>query len=568
MLNQSLTQFLSSSDSVAVIKGPWGVGKTHYWESYISGKQDELGTFNAYSYISLFGKTNLAELRKSIFHSAKPLRTDGQIEAEIDRQLESSNILLSKLPWLRQTKSKLPWINNFTKHARNLPFITKYAGALESIEYSLVSGYLVCIDDIERKGSALKMRELMGLVDELAVRKNCKVVLIFNNDSLDPGEDREQYEAYREKVVDIELTHNPSIEHNLSLVVESTSEAYEPIRAVCIALEIRNIRVIKKIASVLARFGSLIPTEYPKIYQSFVTHVSVLCWGYYIRDKDLSFESLCEQITNNSWMASLFDKDNAKSPAETKYRTLASGLQLSPFDLDEFVIQYLRSGLVEEGEVTSKVEALIHQAENNQASSRLSDAWALYSESFDDNLDEFLRNLRKTLTEEILHISLSDFGSAIAIMEEFGQDVADLVESYIEKHTETLANVDPHHPFVFNHVKNSAIKNKIEELRESNRVRSIDEIALKIALERAWNPEDIDYLASLDSHDYKAWMKSSPDDLVTKVRSGLLTFRNMRSSSNEEQYQKVSEAVITALKEIASENEFNRRRIKYIYQVE
>lgn len=70
---------------------------------------------------------------------------------------------------------------------------------LSSLEYKFVNNYLVCIDDIERKGSALEIKEIMGVIDELARRKNCKVVLILNEDNLHEETAQQQFLEYREK---------------------------------------------------------------------------------------------------------------------------------------------------------------------------------------------------------------------------------------------------------------------------------------------------------------------------------------------------------------------------------
>ena len=44
-----LKNFLDSDHRVAVIKGNWGVGKTHYWNSFYTKHSKKLD-FNAYSY--------------------------------------------------------------------------------------------------------------------------------------------------------------------------------------------------------------------------------------------------------------------------------------------------------------------------------------------------------------------------------------------------------------------------------------------------------------------------------------------------------------------------------------
>ena len=84
-----------------------------------------------------------------------------------------------------------------------------------------------------------------------------------------------------------------------------------------------------------------------------------------------------------------------------------------------------------------------------------------------------------------------------------------------------------------------------------------------------WNPEDIEFLCALSEEDYFDWMMKCDDDLTSKLRGGLLLFSRLHTDNQDkEKYKMIADKVITALKEIASLNEFNRKRVKYIYKVE
>ncbi|TQR31938.1 hypothetical protein DMB92_06060 [Campylobacter sp. MIT 99-7217] len=87
---------------------------------------------------------------------------------------------------------------------------------LSSFEKEEFKNIIICFDDIERKSNKLRMKELLGLVAELKERKECSVVLIFNEDELVPekqddnkqdnkkerGTDRYNFGSYKEKYVD------------------------------------------------------------------------------------------------------------------------------------------------------------------------------------------------------------------------------------------------------------------------------------------------------------------------------------------------------------------------------
>ncbi len=114
---ESFDAFFQGEDKVAVIKGRWGVGKTYFWNKYIAQRMsaNDLEQI-AYSYISLFGKTSLSGVRKSIFHSAKPISSDTKIKNAFKGQFASSSRLLNLAPranWLTKNVQNIPAVGQF-----------------------------------------------------------------------------------------------------------------------------------------------------------------------------------------------------------------------------------------------------------------------------------------------------------------------------------------------------------------------------------------------------------------------------------------------------------------------
>lgn len=573
-LEKSLEAFFSGEAKVAVIKGEWGVGKTYFWENYIS-KRIESGDLPqiAYSYISLFGSSSLDDVRKRVFHNAKAISNDDRVDEVFEREFNESSSLFNKLPWVKEglskAQSKAPLINWFSKNSQNIPLIGRFSGIITSLEYSLVKNYIVCIDDMERKGKGLTVKEVMGLVDELAQRKSCKIVLIFNESSFDNEDDRSQFESYREKVVDIEINHNPTSKENLACIFSRDFERYSILEYVIGELDVKNIRVIRKLKWIFERFHECTQGRDSQIIDEFIVHSALFCWSYYIRDEDLTYELLKKQLSSNSWMSFLMDKDKEITLGEKKYRTLASSMKLGSSVFDPHITFFLENGYLEEEKLLETVSEFEEKIRVGSVSARIRGAWDIYSESFSDNLDEFKRALVDILDKDMQRLGLSDFSSAVDILEEFGEDISHFVDRYIQLHAESLAKLDSRHSWDMGRFKCQLLKEKIEDLHKSSMNYNLDDVSMKISVNSGWNPEDIDFLCSLSKDDYVNWMKSNPDDLVTKVRGGLLTFRNLQSSGNDQdKYSKISQNTIDALKEIASENEFNKRRVQLIYEVE
>lgn len=573
-IEKSLQAFFDSDASVAVIKGDWGVGKTYFWDKYISKRVEanELSQI-AYSYISLFGSSSLEDVRKRVFHNAKAISSDETVDKAFEVEFNESSSLFNKIPWVKdglsKVQSKAPFINWFSKNSQSLPFVSKFSGMITSLEYSLVKNYIICIDDLERKGKDLAIKEVMGLVDELAHRKGCKVVMIFNESSFDTEEDGVQFESYREKVVDIEVSHNPTSKQNLLCIFDDSYNRYSTLETVVNNLDIKNIRVLKKIKWALEYFDNYVAGKNERIVDELIVHTTLFCCFYYIRDEHLPYSFLKEQLSSNSWLSYLLDKEREFSPAEKKYRTLASSMNLSSSVFDEYISFFLENGYVDDESLKKTVADFEEKVRVDTASSRLKGVWEIYSESLLDNLDEFKESLINTLNEETPRLDLSDFSSAVDILVEFGEDTTEFVDNYIQCHSESLSGIDSRHSWDLGRFKNQYLKDEIKKLHNGNKDQNIDEISEKIALQSEWNPEDVDFLDSLTKDDYIKWMKGSPKNIVTKVRGGLFTFGGLRSSGGDQpKYDNIYNNVISALEDIALESELNKYRVRAIYRVE
>ncbi len=565
-LKTPLDAFLKGEDKVAVIKGGWGVGKTYFWDNYINQriKAKDLKQI-AYSYISLFGKTSLSDVRKSIFHSIKPISSDVEIKKIFEGKFSNPSSLLNLAPWMG-------WV---AKNAQNIPYVGNFSNMISSIEYSLVDNYIICFDDLERKADTLAVKEVMGLIDELATRKNCKVILIFNEKELDENASQKEFDSYREKVVDIELNYEPTCVENIKLAFPDNFKHLSIIKNVVNELDIKNIRVLRKIYRAIEEFCVFSKGLPDTLIEEFITHAMILCRGYFIRSEDLPYETIKSHIIKDSWMLFAYDKEKEgtpieekRTPEEKKYIEIAINLKLSPSYFDEHIIHYLEQGFVNEEELKSTVSYLLEWVGIEQFKIRLNNAWDIYTDSFEDNYAEFIGILENILKEDMDKIEVSDFDSIINAIERFKEDgILDYIENYVELHKESLKNMDLN-SLAVDMIKNKYLKEKIYKICKENKPLNIDGVTERIAEHRAWNTEDVDFLSLLDKEYFRAWMKSNPKNLVNKIRRGLFIFRNSGENPSQEKVDRINSNVKGALLDIASENDINKRRVKYIYGVE
>ncbi|WNF53009.1 P-loop NTPase fold protein [Pseudomonas sp. SG20052] len=574
-LKKSFDVFFESSSGVVVIRGDWGVGKTFFWDQYINSRIQKKNLKQiAYSYVSLFGKNSLADIKASVFQSGRAIASDESVIRSFEVELEKSNTLYSKFPQVKSTldfaKKKAPWLGVISGTAKKIPVLDKFSSLLSSVEYNVVNNYIVCFDDIERKGSALSIKELMGLADELAQRKSCKVVLIFNEKSFDKdGKDLEQFESYREKVVDVELLYNPSCETNFGHVFSPELDHFDFLKSIVLRIGVKNVRVLRKLKALLNAHAKFLKDKDAGLVCEFYLHAAVLCSSYYLGGNFINYTDLRSSLIGGSWAKYLSASAESLTEGQLAFKNINIDLQMSESKFDSPIGSYLECGYVDEQTILPIFADVEERYRKGNVDSELKGAWKIYHDSFGDDVEEFKARLKSILDRELKSISLSDFSSAIEMLEVLGETVDVYVDDYVALHYDSFKDDAIMSSWSLDRVKNEALRSKVVEAGKAGKNLNIDDISWRMGAERSWSPEDVAYLATLTVDDYVQWMHSFPENLTTKLRNGLLSFRNMSASNTDDAraYTTIGETVVKALEKIGSESKLNSIRVENMYGV-
>ena len=144
-------------------------------------------------------------------------------------------------------------LNNLNKSG----IIKKYLGDHTNfIEHNYIRDMVICFDDIERIDSNFSLKLFMGYIDELSRKKNCQIILICNSEELQ-GQQKKDFDEYREKVVDIEITYAPTLMDLLDLVFDKRLKEYNFINEILNPdldknhlFRISNIRILVRIKDI------------------------------------------------------------------------------------------------------------------------------------------------------------------------------------------------------------------------------------------------------------------------------------------------------------------------------
>ncbi|MBO1279636.1 P-loop NTPase fold protein [Acinetobacter nosocomialis] len=265
------------------ITGPWGVGKTFFWNKFyknvtykeIRDKKNfyyEASRINyesifdcrKYAYISLFGIENLSDLKNTI---CTKLTLNPHAKSDIDR-FEFIQLLKNTLAQFRDVK-----VSSYG--------VSTSARVLESLLFLQVKNSIICFDDFERMSKNLDIKDVMGLANYLKLEKNCQIILILDEDKSD-NKNKDKYSSYKEKLVD-ETIILSSVE---PLIRENTSGFDERLVELMISfadhLEIHNFRFFQKVIKLYQNFLNKLPTEVA--YSTKEIILTRILQGYLITD--------------------------------------------------------------------------------------------------------------------------------------------------------------------------------------------------------------------------------------------------------------------------------------------
>lgn len=267
---------LKKNEEVVIsISGEWGVGKTFFWNNFISKKYQTDFKNKKIAYVSLFGIDSLSDIRTSILLQASP------------------------------TKDKISYINKkvFTpfknlKSSLKLDDVSMSFGlnSLSSILTLLTSGdfkdVIVCIDDFERMSSKIDFKDILGLISELKEQKECKIILILNEQELSKLSNIEKksyseiFSLYREKIIDYNFKFEPSTEESVLSAIQRVKSKFDTNDLIThfTKFNVKNIRVIQQVIRQLSNFEFIINKNFDQNVLNEFFNTALPIFLYFVKD--------------------------------------------------------------------------------------------------------------------------------------------------------------------------------------------------------------------------------------------------------------------------------------------
>ncbi len=546
IVKSQIQEFLSSDKpEVLAIKGAWGVGKTYSWNKFLlHAKSSNNIALERYSYVSLFGINSLDAFKYTIFEHVITKETIGT-EANIETFKNNTTGLLEILG-----RKSLGWF-------KGLSPLESFTPAIESIAFLSLNKYLICIDDLERRGSDLSIKDVLGLVSQLKEQKRCKIVLLLN----DKEEGLEDYTKYREKVVDIELRFEPTSLESAKIAFNTDSGNEDKLSEFTQKLDIKNIRVLKKIER-LVNISLPLASSYESEIEYQVRHSLVLfSWCYYCTADGappLDF------ITNLGYDAWELGEEKEEGEEKKVWKNLVGRYEYQHTDeLDLVLADAVRTGYIQEERFRREASKKNEQILASKSKDSFSETWRLYHDSFDNNEEEVIEKLYESFKKNVKNITPGNLNGTVRLFKELGKEkkASEIIDFYIQQRKTEKELFNMKETNFFGDIRDEEIIGKFNaEYQASVAVENASDVLKRIANKNGWNLEDEVVLANTSIADYYQLFKNERGEHLSSYVYTCLKFGQFSDSSKQQ--KEIANRATEALKIIAKESEINKCRIR------
>ncbi|CAN7336762.1 hypothetical protein LJR074_001893 [Acidovorax sp. LjRoot74] len=534
---------------VALLTGDWGSGKTHQWKQALD-RASKKGVSPRYAYVSLFGLTSLAEVRKRIAEeviSAVKLPGRGSVADE----LEGGAIGLKPM----QIIKILPVI----------PYLGKLEGLAQELSFAMVRKAVICIDDIERAPCTLRIADVLGLASFLKEERDCRVLLISNQQKLNVDA-KGELATYLEKVVEEVVNFAPTPEEACTVALGSTpSQAGKFLSENLIRLGVSNIRVIGRLGALAEDLEKMVVGLHPKVLADVINTLAIFGVAHLIPRKEFPTIEYLLGYGDADWSKYLNkkneDEQSEREKQESDWDNLIEGYGYGhTSQLDREVHAGITSGFFQETAIRSLSEELSRQIEAGGLKETFNDALREFWWGVDDSHAALEKLLRAT-DASLKFINATEIYYVYEVLRDLGRiDAAEeLLNQFIAANQGRPSSLTPSEHFgeKYDATFKSALEAEVARLKAPI---DLEKTLDAIDFHSGWSPKDLTHIAEANFDAIALLLTGAKDNRLFVRRLTTLLKFGERGESVEE--RKVHEKTVAWLAAFAATDPIAALRVR------
>jgi len=555
-----LALVMSGGPRAIGLSGAWGSGKTHLWNELVRELASRAEVSDVkYSYLSLLGKSSVEEIYSAVFDNAVAF---GAGLPTSQKSLEATSAELEHaLSGAEQERSLFARISEWGRRNsglfQKLPWFASSSDLINSARRLAIRRYLVCIDDLERRGTGLELADAISVISALVDQHECTVVVILNREGLD-ADDTECLKTWRDKALSNEIEYRPTAAENAAIAFSGSMHANR-LQAASIRLGITNIRVLRRCLELAdSVLGSLSATT-EELLEQLTTAIVVAVWSRYDEGDRIPTLEFLHAFEPDQFSPS--DKD-ASGPEVVWAAALRSVGYSHTDDLDRVILDAVIVGHVDGARLEQRVaerqmnlDAICHRAAYDAA-------WALFHDSYEENDGLIAERLPKAFIAAAPQLTLANLDATMSLLEDI--DKPELARECEERWFSSLdcADAGVRRRGLYSALKHAHLEERFEAavgLGPHKKGPQVGDVLARIGTGSSWSGSDEELLAKFSVGEIAAFILSSKDDMLNAWIDRSLMFG--RYGNATETQKRIGSHFEQALREIGERSKLNALRV-------
>jgi KAP family P-loop domain len=445
-------------------------------------------------------------------------------------------------------------------------FAKSASNVANALSFLTIRNQIVCIDDLERCGKGLEVSDVLGLTSFLREQRACKVVLVLNDEQL-KAEQKQRFESYLEKVVDVSLTLQPTPSESVAIAIKGTDDLSERIADRCTSLGIANIRVIRRIERYVRAIRPMLQEFEPEVFHAATGSIALFCWSHDQPDEAPTLEFLTTKRAKSVFGLTTEDKELPEKEAAWNALLEAYGYTYTD-DFDLALIKGIKDGYFDPGEIKRLGSEGNQKIIASKADGSFEQAWSGYHDSFDDNQDEVLDAIYTSFMRNCRYITPLNLNGTVTLFKDLGrrEQALAMIHRYVNHRANETALFDLEDSVFGGDIHDPDVRPAFErQSAEAKAQPGFREMLL--ALNEDISNEAVLQLAAVPVEKYQKVLKAAQGKELRRILAGALQFDRIVNATPA--MRKISRNTKEALKQIGAESPLNARRVrKYGVNVE
>jgi uncharacterized protein (DUF1810 family) len=321
--------------------------------------------------------------------------------------------------------------------------------------------------------------------------------------------------------------------------------------------------VLKKIERLVDLVHPLTEGFEKETCRQITQSLTLFSWCNYCSKSDENVPSV-EYVSNLGYGSFGLDNDEEIPRNERVWKSILGNYEYRLTDeLDTVLAKSVERGFFIKNEFMKSANKINEQFLRSKSEKASHDAWNVYHDSFENNQDEVIEVLHRSLKENVKQISPTNLNGAVTLFRELGQSeiASEVIDFYIQERSDEIELFNMKENHFFGDIEDLEIVEKFNDKYTASIVdENAEQVLMRIAGENGWNQKDEIVLANTSEDEYYDLFKTQRGRHLSRWVHTCLKFGTSVNASDTQ--KEISKRVTSVLKRIASESQVNRLRVR------